>query len=162
MSESYKMVVESLKINISPYGFLKYSKDFFKAAETIYPEKDFTPVPYFLYSKSIELSLKSFLLTKDDFNKNILKKKYGHNLEKLINKGIEYDLLPILEISEEEKNLLSEITTLYNVTNKSFEYFNATEAAMGYNNFPDLAKVREISKKLLEIEKTIKEYCNKY
>ena len=76
---------------MDPVGFAIYADQFLKAAQSI-PEVDtkFTPVPYYLYCRALELILKAFLQLQGHKLSELRKKKYGHNLEALWERGFIY------------------------------------------------------------------------
>ena len=49
-------------VHLSPLGFNRYAAHFLHAEASLSPEQGFSPVPYYLCCRSIELSLKAFLL----------------------------------------------------------------------------------------------------
>ncbi len=50
---------------MTPVGYAVYAEQFLKAAQSIpKDDKQFTPVPYYLYCRALELILKAFLLAK--------------------------------------------------------------------------------------------------
>lgn len=80
--------VGTAMVRIGPVGFVLYAEEFLEAACAI-PEhsqargsRRFTPVPFYLFCRALELALKAFLLAK---NRPLdeLKAIYGHDLEAL-------------------------------------------------------------------------------
>ena len=66
----------SIKINMTPFGFHKYASDYLDTANKWTGETHYSPVPYFLYCRTIELGLKGYLLAKGkklDWVKDTLK-----------------------------------------------------------------------------------------
>ena len=60
--------VPAANLNISPLGFHKYATEFL-AADTSYKQGlGWSPVPYYLVCRTIELALKAFLLAKGNPN----------------------------------------------------------------------------------------------
>jgi hypothetical protein len=49
---------EPIVFNIKPYGFQRYAQEFMYAERTFEATDNFSPVPYYLLCRSIELSLK--------------------------------------------------------------------------------------------------------
>ena len=139
--------------NISPSGFYKYSKDFFNIGKLCEKRKKFSPVPYYLYCRSIELILKSFLLYKG-ISKSELKIKYSHDLIKILKK-IELLLNKNLLNSKEKKTILK-ASYYYSNKNKGFEYFEVLNAVRGYKNLPDLLVLEKIVQKLFKVAKNLK------
>jgi len=73
------------KDRTTPFGMWRYGNDFRSAAIAVLKEhndKHFMPY-YFLIGQSIELSLKAFLLGRG-VELDTLRKKYRHNLQKLL------------------------------------------------------------------------------
>jgi len=61
-SKNVVIKAEPGHLHISPFGFFHYGKEFFDAAKGFKHPAHYSPVPYFLYCRSIELVLKAFLL----------------------------------------------------------------------------------------------------
>lgn len=77
-----------------PEGFLKHAQEFWAAADLVLNKAEEVSLPaYFLLGRSIELSLKAFLLHKGIPISELRKNRYGHNLRVLLAearaKGIE-------------------------------------------------------------------------
>ena len=84
------------------------------------------PVPYFLLCRAIELELKATHLVEKP--KEVVKKEFGHNLEK------SYANIPAKHrlLSSTEERLLAQVSAIYAA--KDFEYFN--EAAQPASVMP--------------------------
>jgi hypothetical protein len=160
--------LETGHIKLSDVGFLKYSINFFEAENDLKKtEKKHNPVPYFLLCKSIELSLKAYLLFLDFSKKQLKEESLGHNIYKLLEK-VEEQEESIISLNKVQKENLIRAEIFYGNKTKSFEYFNIDFAAHGfekitnsiYNNIelPDIKIMRKIAKEL--IEKT-KRHMNK-
>ena len=146
----YILNAETCFMNVSPFGFYKYAKDFFDAGQSHKKGGNFSPVPYYLYCRSIELVLKSFLLDKR-VSKKDLKENYGHNLIKLLSEiKKSFDVKPL---SDSEEDVIKMADNYYSNKNKGFEYFEVHRAANGYSDLPDLLQLENISRKLLGIFK---------
>jgi hypothetical protein len=149
--KTYVLKAESGMYRVSPFGFYKYAKEFFDAGE-IYEEsikdrKGFSPVPYYLYCRSIELMLKSILLYCDPkFTENKLKKEYGHDLIKILNAA--EILLKSKLLNNEEQMVIKKANDYYQ--DKGFEYFKVDKAVQGYKDLPELSQLKEITQKLLK------------
>lgn len=69
----------------TPEGFLKHAQEFWAAADLVLNKVEGVSLPaYFLLGRSIELSLKAFLLHKGIPVSELRKKRYGHNLKALL------------------------------------------------------------------------------
>jgi hypothetical protein len=147
-------------VRMGPVGFSLYAEEFYLAAISI-PEHSrakentrFTPVPYYLLCRALELMLKAFLLAK---NKPLdqLKTRYGHNLETLWRAAKEEGLLDILGAFEPEfETDLRKANTYYK--DKAFEYFDFRRWAHAYEGLPQFERFRDETKKIVD---GTKEYC---
>jgi len=127
--------------------FHDFAKQFFDCAQltkltTNKLTMPFSPVPYYLYCHSIELSLKSILI-KLMTTKEL--KKIGHNLKEL------YKQLPIKIFSSDEENTLFSANEYY--CKKNFEYKNLNQ-----NFFAILAEMWNLE----DLEKLAKKLLNYY
>ena len=157
-SKNVVIKAESGHIQISPYGFFLYAKDFFDAAKAFKRLKLYSPVPYFLYCRSMELALKAFLLGKGVPKEDLPKKNlYGHDLEKILKKAQEKDLREFVKITpEQEKEILK--ANKYYVDKKvgGFEYFDVHKVAKGY---PELPNLLLLEKTAAELVTNLKSFC---
>jgi len=147
MSSGPKIVkLNTLVIYETPMGFYNYASDFAKWANRAHAEKSkfFSPVPYYLYCRSIELVLKAFLLAKGLTKRQLKDRKLGHNLIALLDRAKKLDLEKIIIINPEWESQLNKANEYYN--NKDFEYFNI---GIGYHGLPSLNILNEVSKNLL-------------
>lgn len=149
MVKNIVIQIEPAKINITPYGFHKYASDYFDAGER-WPKTDeispYSPVPYFLYCRAMELGLKSFLLAKGKKLKWI-KKKLGHSLDKGLRIAKSNGLDDLFKTTNEEINEISKANRNYQI--KGFEYFFVSNHVTGLKDIPDLKILRQYSQKLL-------------
>lgn len=73
-------------IGETPEGFLKHAREFFAAADLVLAKAQGVSLSaYFLLGRSIELSLKAFLLHRGVNIAELRKKKLGHDLRALLN-----------------------------------------------------------------------------
>ena len=135
-------------INISPFGFFHYGKEFFDTAKGFKQSAHFSPVPYFLYCHSIELVLKAFLLVKGVPKKDLPKRNlYGHDLEKILEKAKELDLEKFVKITPEQEREISKANKYY--ASKGFEYFEVIRAVKAYPELPDLLVLDQVASELV-------------
>jgi len=146
-SKNIVIQAEPIVINISPIGFHRYAQEFLRAEEAFQTTDNFSPVPYYLLCRSIELSLKAYLLLKG-YKKKYLKRKIGHNLKKLLRKVQELNIREIIAISIEESDNILKANVYYE--KKGFEYFFVIDAVTGYKELPDVELLRSLSTRLVD------------
>jgi len=144
------------KIKISPLGFHHYGSEFLRTGRSFNKAKEgFSPVPYYLYSRAIELLLKAFLLSKGISKEELKKKKtFGHDLMKALNKARLLGIDDIVEITLEEEKEVEKTNAYY--AKKEFEYFEILNTVNGYPGLPDLEVLNELASKLAE---KLKQVC---
>ena len=140
---------------MTPVGFAIYADQFLKAAQSV-PTEDakFTPVPYYLYCRALELILKAFLLLKGH-GVSELKDRYGHNLKRLwkaARKDGLADAVP--ELPSDIENVLAQVNQYYK--NKAFEYFNFKRWVHSYEGLPSLDQLADCTATLIE---RLKPWC---
>lgn len=141
-SKNIVIQAEPIVININPIGFHRYAQEFLRAEEAFQTTDNFSPVPYYLLCRSIELSLKAYLLLKG-CKIEYLKSKIGHNLKRLLNKAKELNIEEIITISTEESDNILKANVYYE--KKGFEYFFVIDAVTGYKELPDIELLRSVS-----------------
>lgn len=128
----------------TPIGLARYANEFFLAAKIVNQymrrNKNFAPIPaMYLYAHSIELSLKSFLLSKK-FSLDCLK-KIGHDLLKLKNCALSFDGMNF-QLNCEECSAIGILNKLYKT--KQLNYI-----VTGYVQFPAYKYCESGAKKIL-------------
>lgn len=126
--------------NLAPEAFAKYAREYL-LADTQYRSNSFSPVPYFLLCRAIELAIKSIHL--QSIGGPEVKGRFGHNLH------LAYDELPseYKNISNDEYELLKLASDIY--SKKDFEYFASEDALSGYSRFPELSPLRILASKII-------------
>ena len=101
--------VAGFKYRMGPTGLWVYGKDYKNAAAILpQPSVPYEPVRFYLVCHSIELLLKAFLSLRGATMLELSENKYGHDLEKLLDAALEYELdtlvnLPARHIAEVRK-----------------------------------------------------------
>src|SRR4051812_40000482 len=115
----YVLKVESGTLNFSAYGFRRSAHQFMDFFDNFKPP-EFSIVPYFLCSRSIELGLKAQHL--ESLSQLQIKNRFSHNLVKL------YRSLPKANqnLNAQEEALLTEANKIY--SDKHFEYIQPIDA----------------------------------
>jgi hypothetical protein len=130
-------------LHISPLGFHRYASEFLKAAQGFKINDGFSPVPYYLTCRSMELSLKAFLLAKGFPKKRLKEKNLGHDLEKILEKAISMGLDTFVSLLPQHKEELKKANKYY--ASKGFEYFEVIKAMTGYRNLPDISVLTDVA-----------------
>ncbi len=136
--------------NISPLGFHRYASEFYAAAQSIGRPEGFSPVPYYLYCRSLELALKAYLLA-NGVSKKRLKGKFGHDLEKALRKAESLGLSDHVLLSSEQHEQIAVANGHYK--SKAFEYFQVPtliDRIKGRHKLPDLDALGSLTGSLLE------------
>lgn len=136
--------------NVSPIGFHGYASEFAKHAREAQAglEDRFSPVPYYLYCRSLELVLKAFLLAKG-VPKGALKNRrtLGHDLSKNFVRAKTLGLEQVAQLAADWEAEIHKANAYY--AGKGFEYFDVVAAAQGYPHLPALDVLNEIVTTLL-------------
>ena len=130
-------------VNLSPTLFHQYARQYLQCKRSFKTDARYSPVPYFLVCRAIELELKAKHL--ESKTRAEVKKQYGHNLKK------SYDDLPATEknLDAAEYLELAHASDIYDIPNKGFEYVSVGDAVTALKNFPDLAVLERIASKLI-------------
>ena len=137
---------DNVLANLGGYWFRHYATDFLAAAQAFEaPKNRFSPVRYYLICHSIELSLKSFLLTVG-FKKDNLQ-NLNHDLNKALKKAVDKGLSTHLEITSNDREALKKANKLYSI--KEFEYFEKLETIYDPHDF-DLDALASFAQRLLD------------
>lgn len=148
-----------VKVNVSPLGFWMYATQFADAERRLprqhrYPPKRgaFSPVPYYLLCRTIELLFKSYLLTKGWKKQGL--RRLGHDLPKALKACNSSGLGNLVTLTNLEKTALNNTQEYYR--DKALEYFEVDKAVRAYAGLPSLPALRRIVKKLT---KAVEEPC---
>jgi hypothetical protein len=130
-------------LNLSPHGFYRWAVHFYVCRQTfVSPHTGFSPVPYFLLGRSIELVIKAQHLRST--SQTDVKERFRHNLLSAYEAlGPNYKVL-----SGQELETLKRASKIYN--SKRFEYMLMLDVVTGFSKFPDVEELDRISRKLLE------------
>lgn len=140
--------VKPANLFISPFGFVSYSEDFYKACCSHFSTRPFSPAEFYLIGRSIELSLKAFLLLKGITRAQLKKRSLGHDLHKILKKCKELGLLNIVSVSEQQETAISMLNEWY--ARKGLEYFEIKNIVAGSGSLPNIDIVKELASELIE------------
>ncbi|WP_152054378.1 hypothetical protein [Tautonia marina] len=130
----------TIEANLSPEAFHRTSYHFYKCFQDFESPDSFSPLPFFLLCRAIELRLKSLHL--QSLKQSRVKSQFGHNL---------VEAYRSLQLSDQhldsgEFNTLIAANAIYQ--KKGFEYFVPEDALSGYSRYPDLRLLDAIARKL--------------
>lgn len=148
MLDSVTINAEPIHLNISPYGFNHYAAEYLAVARSVEIGTSFSPVPYYLYCRCLELGLKAFLLLKGVPEQELKRKSLGHDLNAIVLRCEVLGLLSYLTLSSEEKGEISKANEYY--ATKDFEYVNVFKVVQGYPELPDLQVLDSIGAKIID------------
>ena len=154
MAKKYILKVETGHYNMTPFGFHKYASDYLIAADSWTKnimKEGYSPVPYFLYSRSIELGLKAYLLAKKLSLKSVI--KCSHDLNMTLNLAKLNFLDSFVTMSSDEEKHITLANEIY--SKKGFEYFFILNHVTGIDKFPSLTVLHQYSNKLLKQTKVL-------
>jgi len=140
-SGSVTITVGPVDINLSPVGFRIWAGHYLKCKRDFQSPDPFSPVPYFLLCRAIELELKARHL--EALRQKEVKDRFGHNLFRA------YAALPPAgqTLDQNEVAVLKAANKIY--MGKGFEYFSVIDAVTAFKRFPDLAALEVIAEKLV-------------
>ena len=134
--------VEGFEANLSPDAFHIYAMHYYKCKRDFTPPDDyFSPIPYFLLCRAIELEIKARHLKR--LTQREVKDKFRHHLLRA------YEALDVQEqiLSQNELAVLKTADELYIKTDLA--YFDPVHALTAFSQFPDLDRLDTIAKKLI-------------
>lgn len=127
----------------TPSGFLKHAQEFLAAADLVLNRARSVSLPaYFLLGRSIELSLKAFLLHRGVPLTELRKKQFGHNLRALLDASRQHGIeqhVPLVSIEAGVIQLLS-----FDYDGKRLEY----RVTGGTYHLPLIDVTSEVARKL--------------
>ena len=127
--------------NLAPDAFHRWATHYQKCRNDFQCSERFSPVPYFLLCRAIELEIKARHLKR--MTQDCVKAAFGHDLVKA------YDALDPAErtLNQGEEDTLRVASDIYK--GKGFEYFGPEDVLSGYRRFPDLTLLDSIAGKLI-------------
>ena len=131
------------QVNLSPHLFHLYAREYLHCESTYRSEARYSPVPYFLLCRAMELEFKAQHL--ESKSRDEVKTKFWHNLQK------SYDQLPTKNriLSPAEYAVLLSANKIYDKP-KGFEYVSVNDSVTALRDFPNLGVLRGIAAKVIE------------
>lgn len=109
------------KQNATPSGFLTHAREFLAAGILVLNRAEEVSLPaYFLLGRSVELSLKAFLLGCGVKASELKSRRYGHNLSSLLDAALERGITRELKLETIEIAVIKLLS--YDYVEKRFEY----------------------------------------
>jgi hypothetical protein len=130
-------------IRETPEGFLKHAQEFWAAADIVLSKVQGVSLPgYFLLGRSIELSLKAFLLHSDLSIEELRMKKFGHNLRALLQEARIRGLEQYIGLEAMDSGVIDLLS--YDYADKRLEY----RVSGGKYSLPLLPQTWEVARRL--------------
>ncbi len=124
-----RMHAEPIVVNFSAPSFHRWAAHYYACRQTfVSPDPGFSPVPYVLLCRAIELELKS---------RHLEQKRYHAQ------PAAQQTLAPA------ELAVLEQASRIYASKDKEFDYIKPGDAATAYKRFPDLVVLDAVAKKLI-------------
>ena len=134
---------QGLNANLSADAFHIYAMHYHKCKRDFtLPDDYFSPIPYFLLCRAIELEIKARHLKR--LTQSEVKDEFSHKLLRA------YKALDVQEqiLSQNELAVLKTADKLYRRTD--FAYFRQEHALTAFSQFPDMDMLDSIAKKLID------------
>jgi hypothetical protein len=133
--------VGAINVNLAPDAFKRWAEHYYECKQQFRSPHPFSPVPYFLLCRAIELGIKAKHL--NHMTQKQVKQRFGHDLMKA------YNALEVVHqiLSSAEVYTLQEASTIYDP--KGFEYFEPEDALTGFSRYPDLEQLDKVTKKII-------------
>ncbi len=141
------IVVGTGHVHLTPIIYHSYAEQYLAACRTAEAAPGFSPVPYYLCCRSLELSVKAYLL-KRGVTVNELK-KLGHDLLRNLTKAQSIGLSGILTITPAEQCELTKANAYY--AKKDFEYGHLARLVKGYPDLPALKVLVGLAARFVQV-----------
>ncbi len=136
-------------VNLTPIIFHSYAEQYLTACRTAEAAPGFSPVPYYLCCRSLELSVKAYLLTRGITVEELKSKKLGHDLLRNLTKAQSVGLSDIVTITPDERRELRKANAYY--AKKDFEYGQLARVVKGYPEMPALEVLDRLAARLVQV-----------
>ena len=140
-SGNVSVTVAPAPVNLTPQVFHAWGRQYFTCFEKLGIPAEYSPVPYFLLCRAIELAIKAMHLQVDP--QKDVKNLFKHNLEK------SYRALPphFKTLNAVETQVLIAVGAMYRA--KEFEYFSMEQLSGDAATLPNLAVLECAARRLL-------------
>jgi hypothetical protein len=127
----------------TPDGFIRHAQEFWTAADLVLNKTEGVSLPvFFLLGRSIELSLKAYLLHREMPISELRKRNYGHNLKNLLAKSREKGIDSLVKLEAIDEGVIDLLS--YDYEAKRFEY----RITKGTYYLPLLSETWDVAKRL--------------
>ena len=140
-------------LHVSPYGFIRSAEHFLNTHRSSTQFEGFSPVPYYLVCRTIELGLKAYLLATGDQTPD-LAGLYGHNMTKALREADQRGLSAHAAVSDQTIEEVVKADAYY--ASKGFESFQIWHAANKYRDLPDIRVLEAFAEDLVA---NLKQFC---
>lgn len=143
------LIAGSPQVNLTCYGLHVWAEDFLAASRVYAPAaRKGSFVQHFLCCQSIELSLKAFLSLRGMSRKK-LKRRFGHNVTKLLHEAVQRGLGEFVEITPADVSLIQVANQWYDSPDgKRFQYFDVGDVLRAFKGAPDPSAIETLAERL--------------
>lgn len=151
MEKNVTVTLETGMVVLTPYAMARMSRHMFGAGRDYTTDERAPLIKYYLYCASIELCLKAAILAEDctQKQKDFLRDKIGHNLEKAINKCSKSHDLSFLD--KDDWNAIRQINPFFK--GKGLEYFTVEMMGAALNGYKALPSIGELEIAAAKVQK---------
>jgi len=145
--------IPPVKVDLYPTAFMSYAQDFLAAYRCYDPiesssrARKFSPAQHYLVCRSIELSLKAFLLLEEQ-SERYIRLNIRHDLHKALKKAKELGIQRAVNITDADEYEIVKANEWYD--RKGFEYFSFQNLNAGKDTLPNLEVLEAVAKQLIE------------
>ena len=140
MGATHTSSLSGIGANLAPDAFRRWAEHYVQCESQFSAPQGFSPVPYFLLARAIELALKAKHL--ENLSQDQVKDRLGHYLDKAYEALAPQDKI----LNAKELKILRRTSNIY--ATKGFEYFEPGDALAAFSRYPDLTDLRAIAAKL--------------
>ena len=150
------ITVKPGRLKFPTLAFYLYGQDYLDyAVAAKKPHDRYSPVPYFLYCQSIELLLKSYL-SAYGFAREKLRRKFGHDLERLLTVAKEHNLDNVFRSTPQRRLAIRKANSFYREkANKQFNYLSYKTLTTSNSELPDIRILEGTALRLARITHSI-------
>ena len=142
-------------LRVSPFAFHHYASEYLQGVSSARTRAGvrYSPVPYFLCCRALELVIKAFLLARGVSKDSLKKRAVGHNLDVVLAMARKHGLDVLVALEPQEEEALLKASPQYST--KEFEYFEIARMVRR----GDLPKLDFLESAATKLVKGLRQVC---